>query len=104
MGVWDDPGILRYKEKMLGHSLLRPLDEVRTMPLTNCAGVWSCAFENWGIMEGSLKVEARAWDPAWHCYDVESDPYETTNLHTPGCNVLEHLATGTFGRLPGGEV
>ncbi|HEX3596842.1 MAG TPA: sulfatase-like hydrolase/transferase, partial [Polyangiaceae bacterium] len=103
LGVWDDPGIAKYREKMLGRSLLRPLGETLPMPLTNCAGVWSCAFENWGIMEGSLKVEARAWDPEWHCYDVDGDPYEARNLHTPACGVLEHLAMAKFGRLPGGE-
>jgi len=103
LGVWDDPGIAKYKTKMLGRSLLRPLGVARAMPLTNCAGVWSCAFENWGIMEGSLKVEARAWDPEWHCYDVHSDPYEAMNLRMPACTALEHLALAKFGRLPGGE-
>jgi glucan phosphoethanolaminetransferase (alkaline phosphatase superfamily) len=103
MGVWDDPGIVKYKQRMLGRSLLRPLGDAHPMPLTNCAGVWSCAFENWGIMQGSLKVEARAWDPDWHCFDVSVDPYEATNLHTPACNALEHLALSKFGRLPGGD-
>ncbi len=103
LGVWDDPGVAKYRQKMLGRSLLRPLAETRPMPLTNCAGVWSCAFENWGIMEGSLKVEARAWDPEWHCYDVDDDPFEAKNLRTPACGVLERLALGTFGRLPGGD-
>ncbi|HEX4337172.1 MAG TPA: sulfatase-like hydrolase/transferase [Polyangiaceae bacterium] len=103
LGAWDDPGIAKYRVKMLGRSLLRPLTENRPIPLTNCAGVWSCAFENWGIMDGSLKVEARAWDPEWHCYDVDGDPYEARNLHTPACSALEQLATTTFGRLPGGE-
>ncbi|HVW25394.1 MAG TPA: sulfatase-like hydrolase/transferase [Polyangiaceae bacterium] len=103
LGVWDDPGIAKYKQKMLGRSLLRPIVDTRPIPLTNCAGVWSCAFENWGIMQGSLKVEARAWDPSWHCYDVDVDPHEVTNLRTPACNTLEQLAMAKFGRLPGGE-
>ena len=88
---------------MLGRSLLRPLPDPRPLPLTNCAGVWSCAFENWGMMDGKLKVEARAWDPDWHCFDVEQDPYELTNLHTPACSALERLTLSTFGRLPGGD-
>jgi arylsulfatase A-like enzyme len=103
IGVWDDPGIVKYRQKMLGRSLLRPLGDPRPLPLTNCAGVWSCAFENWGMMDGSLKVEARAWDPDWHCFDVSSDPYEVSNLHTPACTTLEHMALATFGRLPGGD-
>jgi hypothetical protein len=73
------------------------------MPLTNCAGVWSCAFENWGYMRGSLKIEARAWDPEWHCFDVAEDPHESRNLGVPACGELGSLALRTFGRLPGGE-
>ena len=73
------------------------------VPLTNCAGVWSCAFENWGIMQGSLKIEARAWDPSWHCFDVGADPHERVGLRTPACETLAQLAMAKFGRLPGGE-
>ena len=40
---------------------------------------------------------------AWHCYDVERDPYEAKSLDSPSCHVLEQLAMTTFGRLPGGE-
>jgi arylsulfatase A-like enzyme len=103
IGVWDDPGIAKYKEKMLGESLIRPKKTDRAMPLTNCAGVWSCAFENWGYMRGSKKIEARAWDPEWHCFDVAEDPHESRNLGVPACGDLGALALKTFGRLPGGE-
>jgi glucan phosphoethanolaminetransferase (alkaline phosphatase superfamily) len=103
LGVWDDPGVARFRTKMIGRSLLRPGTSDRPMPLTNCAGVWSCAFENWGYMRRNLKLEARAWDPEWHCFDVASDPYETKNLGRPACGDLGGLAQATFGRLPGGE-
>jgi arylsulfatase A-like enzyme len=103
LGVSDDPGIAKYKAKMPGRSLLRPLERAPPVPLTNCAGVWSCAFENWGVMQGPLKVEARAWDPSWHCYDMEHDPYEAQSFDSPSCRELEQLAMTTFGRLPGGE-
>lgn len=103
MGVWSDPGIARYRAKMLGRSLLHPGKSDRPMPLTNCAGVWSCAFENWGYMQGNLKLEARAWDPEWHCYDVDDDPYETKNLGRAACGNLGGLALSSFGRLPGGD-
>jgi glucan phosphoethanolaminetransferase (alkaline phosphatase superfamily) len=103
MGAWDDPGIAKYRSKMLGRSLLRPLVTDPPMPLTNCAGVWSCAFENWGYMRKSLKLEARAWDPEWHCYDLSSDPYESHNLGREACGDLGPLALSAFHRLPGGE-
>lgn len=101
IGVWDDPGIVKYRKRMLGQSLLRTRDSDRALPLTNCAGVWSCAFENWGYMRGSLKIEARNWDQEWHCFDVASDPLERRNLGVLACGDLKSLAMSTFTRQPG---
>jgi arylsulfatase A-like enzyme len=103
LGVWDDPGIRRYRDRMHGVSLLDARTSRRAVPMTNCAGVWSCAFENWGYMRGPLKLEARSWDPAWHCFDVSVDPYEDDDLGTDRCDGLEAKALGTFGRLPGSD-
>ena len=101
MGVWDDPAIAKYKKKMLGVSLLREPVSDRPLPMTNCAGVWSCAFENWGFMHKNMKLEARAWDKGWKCYDLDTDPLERTNLGPEACgNLLDH-ALKAFGRLPG---
>jgi glucan phosphoethanolaminetransferase (alkaline phosphatase superfamily) len=101
MGVHDDPGIAEYKTKWLGNSLLRPKLTTKPLPMTNCAGVWSCAFENWGYMQRNMKIEARAWDVGWHCYDVAADPLEKDNLGPEACGPLKDLAMQTFGRLPG---
>ncbi len=101
MGLFDEPGIAKYKTKMLGHSLLRPELTTEALPMTNCAGVWSCAFENWGYMKQNMKIEARAWDVGWHCYDVAADPMEERNLGVEACGPLKDLALQTFGRLPG---
>ena len=103
LGLWDEPALDRFKSRIIGKSLLRPGVNDRPMPMTNCAGVWSCAFENWGYMRGGLKLEARAWDPGWHCYDLRLDPGEQRNLGVEACGELERLALGTFERLPGGE-
>ncbi len=101
LGVPDDPGLEKYRAKMPGHSLLRPELTTEPLPMTNCAGVWSCAFENWGIMQGSRKLEARSWDNGWNCYDVESDPLEQQRLPLALCDDLLQLAEQTYGRLPG---
>ncbi len=101
MGLWDDPGIARYKRRMLGHSLLRPGVNERALPMTNCAGVWSCAFENWGTMRRNMKLEARGWDEGWNCYDLLSDPFEQRDLGVEACGDLKERALATFGRLPG---
>jgi glucan phosphoethanolaminetransferase (alkaline phosphatase superfamily) len=104
MGVLDEPGIREYRAKMPGHSLLRAELTTEPLPLTNCAGVWSCAFENWGIMQGPRKLEARSWDTGWNCYDVERDPLEQLKLPLDQCDDLLAVAMKTWGRLPGKDV
>jgi arylsulfatase A-like enzyme len=99
LGVPDDPRLRDYRAKMPGHSLVRPELTREALPLTNCAGVWSCAFENWGIMQGSRKLEARSWDSGYHCYDVARDPLERTALDD--CHELLPIAERQFQRLPG---
>lgn len=101
LGVGGDPNIAQYEKKLPGHSLLRPELSEQPLPMTNCAGVWSCAFENWGYMHKSRKIEARSWDPGWRCFDVQSDPEETNDLGVGACQDLIGLARKTFGRLPG---
>jgi glucan phosphoethanolaminetransferase (alkaline phosphatase superfamily) len=104
IGVPDDPRLRQYRAKMPGHSLLRPELTTEALPMTNCAGVWSCAFENWGMMQGSLKLEARSWDTGWNCYDVATDPLEQVRLPLEQCDDLLKLAEKTYGRLPGKDV
>ena len=101
MGVADAPGIAKYKTRLHGHSLLRAELSDQVVPLTNCGGVWSCAFENWGMMQRNLKLEARSWDPGWKCYDLEQDPYERVDLGPGACGGLLDAAMQTYGRLPG---
>ncbi len=101
MGVGEDPSIAHYKAHMIGHSLLRPGLSDQPLLMTNCAGVWSCAFENWGIMQKNLKVESRAWDLGWKCHDVARDPLELQNLDLSECGNLVQIADRAYGRLPG---
>ncbi|MCH2109817.1 MAG: sulfatase-like hydrolase/transferase, partial [Polyangiaceae bacterium] len=101
LGVWDQASLNPYRSKILGQSLLRPEPNRRALPMTNCAGVWSCAFENWGFMQGSMKLEARAWDSEYQCFDVLKDPKEEHNLGAESCGGLFAQAEELFLRLPG---
>ena len=101
LGLHDSPEIQGYKALTFGKSLLRPELAEETMALTNCAGVWSCAFENWGAIRGWQKVEAREWDTHWLCFDLLSDPKEQHDLGEAACPDLVRFAKTKFARLPG---
>lgn len=101
MGVWRSSAIAEFKPKLAGRSLLEPVGPVRQVPMTNCSALWSCAFENWGLMAGSHKVFARTpYDTGWQCFDLVADPGEMTNLDTPRCRELVQNALGIYGRAP----
>jgi len=101
LGVWQDTKIQVFRKKMLGVSLLDADANVRPLPMTNCAGVWSCAYENWGFIQGPKKLFARARDTNYSCYDLQSDPEEKRLLPLSACGQLAGLARSQFGRLPG---
>lgn len=101
LGLWEAAEIEHYRQRIAGDSLLRPERTLRMLPMTNCSGVWSCAFENWGVLHGWRKLEAREWDHQWHCYDLQADPKEKRDLGAEACPDLVEFAMQTFGRLPG---
>jgi glucan phosphoethanolaminetransferase (alkaline phosphatase superfamily) len=104
LGVADEPSLHELRAKLPGHSLLRSELTTEPVALTNCAGVWSCAFENWGAMQGSLKLEARSWDNGWNCYDVRQDPLEKSPMPAEQCGALLPFVQKTYGGLPGKDV
>ena len=103
LGLWPlEPS---YREAMVGDSLLRPAvgKHERVLALTNCSGVWGCAFENWGVMQGHHKLLAREWDQQWLCYDIERDPAELSPLplDSAPCSALQREAERRYKHLPG---
>jgi hypothetical protein len=86
---------------MVGGSLLRPGRPESILALTNCTGVWGCAFENWGVMRGRKKLHAREWDEDWLCYDTLADPEELSPLPLSACADLRAEAERRFQHLPG---
>jgi glucan phosphoethanolaminetransferase (alkaline phosphatase superfamily) len=100
LGLLDEPEVAAYREAMPGQSWLRPVEPPRALALTNCSGVWGCAFRNWGVMKGTRKLEAREWDRAWHCWDVAADPREEHDLGPGACADLVGVAARAHGGLP----
>jgi arylsulfatase A-like enzyme len=101
LGVHDAAEIGRQRDRFAGTSLLRARGEDAPVPLTNCAALWTCPFETWGMMRGALKLEARAWDREFHCWDVIQDPEERHDLGPSGCGDLPDRAVVLFGGKPG---
>jgi glucan phosphoethanolaminetransferase (alkaline phosphatase superfamily) len=100
LGVLDSPAIAPYRKTMIGSSLLRARPAPPVLAMSNCSGIWGCAFRNWGMMQGERKLEGREWDNQWHCYDVLSDPEEKHDLGLAACGELPLLADRQYGGLP----
>ncbi len=100
LGLWDDPALAPYRQRMIGHPLTRPERTVEPVPLTNCTWVWECAFRNWGMMQGPMKIEAREWDGEFHCFNVLDDPFELNNLGEGACAPMPEIARQTFHSMP----
>lgn len=102
LGLYDAPEISQYTALTRGRSLLRSAaGEQQPLALTNCAGVWSCAFENWGAIQGWRKLQAREWDSHWSCFDLQKDPKERKDLGEAACPDLVTFANARFAGLPG---
>ncbi len=100
LGLWDRPPLRRFRARMIGHPLTRPQRTVGPVPLNNCSWVWECAFRNWGMMQGHIKIEAREWHDEFHCFDLLADPQERTNLGEQACAPLPDIARAWFGAMP----
>ena len=101
LGVWDNEELAPYRSAMVGSSLLRHSYNETTLSMTNCTGIWGCAFENWGVMRGTRKLLAREWDANWLCYDVATDPTEMSPLPLEQCQDLVEHADRVYPGLPG---
>lgn len=100
LGVWDAPELAPFRARMIGHPITRPERTLGPVPMTNCTWVWECAFRNWGMMQGSRKIEAREWDGTFHCFDLLDDPHEKTDLGERLCAPLPDLARQIFPSMP----
>lgn len=100
LGIWDDPLLLPFRARMMGHPLTRRERTVEPVPLTNCTWLWECSFRNWGMMQGPMKLSAREWDGEYHCFNVHDDPDEDRNLGEQACAPLGELARSIYHVMP----
>lgn len=91
-GVWSAPELAALRRAMPGRSLLQGGTPGQPVVLTNCSGIFACAFKNWGAMEGTRKLLATQNDTRWRCFDVARDPDERLDLGVDACGTLRDLA------------
>ena len=98
LGLWNGQDLGGYRGKITGQSLLRG-GSSPDLPhvLTNCSGLWACAFKNWGAMQRNRKVLAMQGDREWRCVDTDVDPEELRPMPIEHCADLVPLAE-TLGR------
>jgi glucan phosphoethanolaminetransferase (alkaline phosphatase superfamily) len=102
MGLLDANEFAAFAARLPGQSWLRPARTMdRIVPLTNCSPLWSCAFENWGVMRGSLKLIAQTHpEHGERCFDLAADPGERASLPLAACSGLRPAFYTFFSRLP----
>lgn len=98
MGILDAPELDPFRGRWMGQSWLRPEAPRPIVKITNCAEIWGCVFQNWGVMQGSTKVFGREWENDWLCHDVLADPFE--KHPRSDCDALEQQAAEIFGGVP----
>lgn len=100
LGLWESKSLEPFRRRMVGASWVRPPTEPPRVAVTNCSGVWGCAFRNWGVVQGTKKLIAREWDLGWRCYDVATDPREERDLGVEACADLVDWAHAVHGGRP----
>ncbi|MDP8998542.1 MAG: sulfatase-like hydrolase/transferase [Myxococcota bacterium] len=94
MGIWDAQEVAPFRRAMPGQSLLRGGTPGGEVVLTNCSGIFDCAFKNWGAMRGTKKLLATQNSRQWECFDVARDPDEHRDLGVDACGDLRAVAEG----------
>ncbi len=103
LGLWDDEELQPFKKGIVGQSWIRPPVPQPVLAMTNCSGVWGCAFRNWGVMQDYRKLHAREWDSDWRCFDLKADPEEKHDLGRDGCSDLVPIAERVHHGFPGAQ-
>jgi glucan phosphoethanolaminetransferase (alkaline phosphatase superfamily) len=100
LGIWDDPGFVPFREKMIGHPLTRSARTTEPVPISNTSWVWEYQRANYGLMQGTMKVHATFADQNYKCFNVAKDPRELTDLGEAGCGELFRKTRDFYHYLP----
>ncbi len=105
LGLWDLPALANERRNMPGSPLTRPAPRDTVVPLSNVAHYWERGLPSFGLMRRNHKLIGRHRDPGYACYDLASDPLETSPTSDDCGGLLEmakglyHVAPSDFDRL-----
>lgn len=105
MGMLGDPAIATFTQPMPGMSMLRERSTPAAIPIGNCSDLLPCAFRNYGMLKGGVKIEAREWDGYWNCWDVRTGgaPARALQMSEASCQELLVAAKTQYPTLPNGR-
>jgi hypothetical protein len=92
LGALDARPGFPYADRLLGRSLLRPVEGPDPLvPLSTASGVWEPDIAKFGVMSGDILV-VRGAGGSWSCFDAGRDPGE--HVAHPDVRCLAPLGLG----------
>lgn len=102
LGVWDSAGLVPFRARMVGRSLLGPApSKPRAIPMTSCNESFPCPQNTWGMLGDHYALIAQSWDGGFHC--VPLDDRGEAVPWTAECDQLRGLSHASFPLLPNGK-
>ena len=111
LGVLDDPMLAAPRRLFYGRSLLRPPPALasepaaKAIPISNCTSLFPCPVPTWGMLDGSWKLEAQAWDADFSCFEAVARGGEERRVEDLDvrCRRMREASRAFFPALPNGR-
>ncbi len=101
IGVLDSFSLRPLVPGLVGRSLLRPPRPMQQpIPISNCTGIFACPFNNWGMLDGFVSIQAQAWDGWWRCVDLRTG--QELPMSAAACSSLQAASRAWYPLLPNG--
>jgi len=101
LGVLDSFALRSLAPTLVGRSLLRPPRPMQQpIPISNCTGIFTCPFNNWGMLDGFVSIQAQAWDGWWRCVDMRTG--QELPMSAAACSSLQAASRAWYPLLPNG--
>lgn len=97
LGGFDVPSWRAATSHLAGTSLLRPVDDARSVVLWNCPPYNECTSDSFAVRHGAMKLQWLGKEMRFVCHDLDADPIEKVELPVERCLGLKQVADVAFG-------